>query len=221
MPRTKRGEFAVIGLGRFGRQVALTMKERGCSVLGIDQDPAIVQKLSDCLTQTVALDSTDEAALSAVDIAEFRTVVVAIGTHFEANLMTLVALKSLSIVTVICKANTERQKEILLKVGADSVVLPESEAGRRLALGLTSPGMIDPLEFGPKHSVAEFKVPHAMTGLTMREAGIQRDYRVHVLAARRAERVTPTPPADYVLTHEDVLLVMGTNVELVRLADQW
>jgi len=92
-------EFAVIGLGRFGSSLALTLAERGFSVLGIDRDRSIVQALADRLTQTVALDSTDEQALRAVDIPSFDTVVVAIGSNFEANLLTTVAVKSLGVPT--------------------------------------------------------------------------------------------------------------------------
>ena len=80
-------EFAVIGLGRFGSSLALTLVAEGYTVLGIDRDRALVQRLADELTQTVSLDATDEDALHAVDITAFDTVVVAIGADFESNLM--------------------------------------------------------------------------------------------------------------------------------------
>ncbi len=141
MPRLNgKPEFAVIGLGRFGSSLALTLAERGFSVLGIDRDRSIVQALAGRLTQTVALDSTDEQALRAVDIPSFDTVVVAIGSNFEANLLTTVAVKSLGVPHVICKATTDRQRTILLRVGADRVILPEHEAGCRLAQELAAPG---------------------------------------------------------------------------------
>lgn len=133
-----------------------------------------MQRLADRLTQTVALDSTDENALRAIDIASFRTVVVAIGTNFEANLLTLTALKTISTCTVICKATTERQSQILLRVRADRVVLPEHEAGQRLAQNRTSPGTPDPFEFGPRHSIAELRVPLPMSGLSLRDADLHR-----------------------------------------------
>ncbi len=123
--RNSKPDIAVIGLGRFGSSLALTLAASGCKVLGIDRDQTIVQHLADDLTQTVALDATDENALRAIDITAFDTVVVAIGADFESDLMATVALKSLGVRRVICKALTERQKSILLKVGADQVVLPE------------------------------------------------------------------------------------------------
>jgi trk system potassium uptake protein TrkA len=123
-----RDEFAVIGLGRFGSSLARTLVSRGASVLGIDRSPEPVQELADELTQTVVLDATNEAALREVDIAVFSTVIVAIGSNFEANLLTTVALRELGVNNIICKALNLRQRDILLKVGANRVVLPEYEA---------------------------------------------------------------------------------------------
>ena len=94
-----RDEFAVIGLGRFGSSLARTLVSRGASVLGIDRSPEPVQELADELTQTVVLDATNETALREVDITAFGTVIVAIGSNFEANLLTTVALRELGCTT--------------------------------------------------------------------------------------------------------------------------
>lgn len=131
--RNQKPGFAVIGLGRFGTSLALGLVERGHNVLGIDRDREHIQRLADESTQVVALDATDEDSLQAVDITSFDTVVVAIGTNFEANLMTTLALKSLGVRHIVCKALTPRQQTALLAVGAGHVVLPEHESARRLA----------------------------------------------------------------------------------------
>ena len=121
-------EFAVIGLGRFGRNVALTLEQNGHQVLGIDENEELVQELAPYLTQAVILDSTSMEALKAVDIMSFDTVVVAIGTDFEANILTTVLLKELGVNRVICKAPTLQQEKILQRLGADEVVMPERES---------------------------------------------------------------------------------------------
>lgn len=212
-------EFAVIGLGRFGTSVALTMMARGFTVLGIDRDPAIVQRLADRLTQTVALDSTDEAALRAVDIPSFRTIVIGIGTNFEANLMTMAAVKSMCASTVICKATTERQRDILVKIGADRVVLPEYEAGYRLAEQLTHPGQLGSMEVGPNHCVAEIRAPHDLAGRMLMESGYERRNHVYVVAVRRGDRVFPAPARDFVLQQNDTLVVLGSAGDVVQVAE--
>jgi trk system potassium uptake protein len=217
--RAPRPEFAVIGLGRFGRGVALTLMERGYTVLGIDQDRQVTQEMADELTQTVALDSTQEDALRAVDITSFDTVIVAIGTEFESALMTTVALKSLGVRRVVCKALGERQKAVLLKVGADQVILPEHEAGQRLAYTLSTPLMLDQLPLGAEHSITELRVPSAYIGRTLRDLNIRQKIPVTVVAIKRGQDVTISPAPETVLDHDDILVVIGPNSQVTRFAE--
>lgn len=213
-----RTEYAVIGLGRFGSSVALTLTRLGYNVLGIDRDREIVQQLADQLTQTVALDSTDENALRQVDITSYETVIVAIGTNFEANLLTTVSLKAMGVRAVICKAVSERQKTILLRVGADRVILPEHEAGCRLGHELAT-GSIDRIELGPAHSVAEFHVPMSLWRRSLQEASLDRTLGVSVLVVKRGNQIIAPPPGDYVLQADDVLIVAGANDNISRLSE--
>jgi trk system potassium uptake protein len=220
MPRRNgRREFAVIGLGRFGTSLVLTLTDRGFNVLGIDRDPEIVQRLSEGCTQAVSLDATDEDALRAVDITSFDTVVVAIGSNFEANLMTTVALKSLGVRNVVCKALTERQRTILQRIGADRVVLPEHEAGRRLAKTLTTPAVLDHLELEPGFSITELRVPKSMVGHTLIETDLRRRFGITVLAVKRGPALTITPSTNYTFDEEDLLVVIGADESIERLND--
>ncbi|GAB4448442.1 MAG: TrkA family potassium uptake protein [Chloroflexi bacterium OHK40] len=209
--RSGNHEFAVIGLGRFGSAVALNLTARGYTVLGIDRNAAIVQDLADRLTQIVTLDSTSEEALRAVDIASFQTVVVAIGTNFEANLMTTVTLKSLGVHRVVCKAVSERQQQILLRVGADQVVLPEHEAGARLAWRLAEPRVLDHLDLGEGISVAEVGVPEWLVGQSLMVSALRKRFGINVLAVRREGQLIVTPRPDLVFARGDMLLVIGAD----------
>jgi trk system potassium uptake protein TrkA len=216
--RTHHAEFAVIGLGRFGSSLALTLIERGFHVLGIDRDRTIVQKLSDKMTQIVELDSTDEEALTAVDITSFDTVIVAIGSNFEANLMTTVALKALKVEHVICKALNERQRTILLRVGADRVILPEYEAGRRLAQELAAPGMVDQIALGPEHSITELRAPRSIIGQSLADADLRRRFGITILAVKRDDVLTVSPPPNYTFAAGDILAVIGENSCIARIS---
>ncbi len=214
-----RMEIAVIGLGRFGASVALTLAGQGFSVMGVDSDPKITQGLADVLTQALAFDAADENALRAVDIASFGTVIVAIGSDFEANLMATVALKAVGVKRIICKALTERQQTILLRVGADKVVLPESEAGQRLALELANPNLLDRIPLGREHAVVELSVPDATAGTTLQQAELRSRFGVTVVAVKRGESVTVAPTADFVLAKGDLLVVIGTNENIYAMND--
>jgi trk system potassium uptake protein TrkA len=212
----KRHEFAVIGLGRFGRNLALTLEENGHDVLGIDVDPDRVQEVADRLTQAVVLDSTNENALRAVDIQSFGTVIVAIGTDFESNLLTTVALKALGVPNVICKAPSGRREQILLKVGADRVIRPEYEAGRRLAQELFTPAMLDSFSLGPGFSVAEVRVPHAIANQTLAQIDLRARYGINVLVIKRGDRVEISPTADAVLQDGDIIVVLGADGDVAQ-----
>ncbi|HMQ33986.1 MAG TPA: TrkA family potassium uptake protein [Chloroflexaceae bacterium] len=220
MSRQNGHEFAVIGLGRFGSAVALNLIGRGYTVLGIDRSPEIVQGLADRMTQIVALDSTNEEALRAVDITSFDTVVVAIGTHFENNLMTTVTLKGMGVRRVVCKAVSERQQQILLKVGADQVVLPEHEAGARLAWRLAEPRVLDHLDLGAGFSVAEVRVPKWLIGQSLMMSGLRKRFNINVLAVRRGSQMIVTPPADLLFARDDIMLVIGADPSISTFCNQ-
>ena len=217
--RNQQPEFAVIGLGRFGSSLALTLVQRGYTVLGIDRSRDLVQGLADELTQAVSLDATDEDALRAIDIASFDTVVVAIGADFESNLMATVALKSLGVRRVVCKALSQRQKDILLKVGADRVVLPEHEAGQRLAYSLTMPLLLDHLALDANYTITEFHAPASITGRTLREADLRGRFAVTLLAVKRGAELLISPPSDLTIEADDLLVVIGGDANLARLAE--
>lgn len=217
-PGESRQEYAVIGLGRFGTSVAKTLVEEGHTVLGIDFDMQLVQRYSHLITQTIALDSTDEEALKEIDIVSYKTVIVAIGTNFEANLMTSVALKNLGVQTVICKATTELQRDILLKIGVDRVVLPEFEAGERLATMITSPSVVSQMMLCPGYRVSEVQVPKALVDLSLADADIAGRFGLSVVALQRGSNVIPTPKKGTVLRADDYLVVIGADEAVQKLS---
>ncbi len=209
-------EFAVIGLGRFGRNVAKTLEQNGHHVLGIDENEELVQEIAPFLTQAVILDSTNMEALKAVDIMSFDTVIVAIGTDFEANIMTTVSLKELGVKRVICKAPTVQQEKILLRVGADEVVMPERESAVRLAETLHTPGMLEQFKLGADtdYTVAEFTVPPGLCNQTMGQSDIRGRLGINVLVIKRGEDVIVNPGADVILKAGDVLVMLGHADEI-------
>lgn len=217
--RSSKQEFVVIGLGRFGSNVALRLEEQGHTVLGIDRSEHLVQHMADHITQAVALDATNEDALRAVDMASFGTAVVAIGSDFESNVLTTVALKSVGVRHVICKAPTYRQRDILLKVGADRVIQPEIDAGRRLADELATPNLLEKLTLGPEHSLVELLMPPSLAWKSLVQLDLRQKFGVSVLLVKRGNDLTVSPRADFVLNPDDVLVVLGRNERIARFAE--
>jgi trk system potassium uptake protein len=209
----KAADYVVIGLGRFGSSVALGLMQLSQSVLGIDSDRELVQELSDNLTQTIALDATDEDALRSIGIDEFDTAIVGIGQDFESNILITVLLKELGLRVVICKALNQRQKDILLRVGADQVVLPEQEAGQRLSRQLQMPLVLDQLELEPGVSVTELRCPNGMAGHTLGELDLEQRFGISVLAIKgQRTRISPSP--DEILGAGDILVVLSPDAAI-------
>ncbi len=219
MTKKKKSEFAVIGLGRFGRAVALTLAERGLTVVGIDHDPLVVQDLSEDITQTIALDATDEDALRAVDIQLYETVVVALEGNFESKLLTTLTLKGLGVKRVICTATSERERTILLKIGADQVVMPEYDSGRRLALTLALPTLVGDLSLGARHSLSIVEIPAAFVGQSLQAIDLQGSYHLILLALKRGDELIVAPAADLRFMSGDQLILVGQSSDLGRLGE--
>lgn len=215
--RKKEKEFAVIGLGRFGRSVVRTLSERGYSVLGIDRDAEAVQYMSKVCTELLVMDSTNEDALRSIGINAFDTVIVAIGTDFESNLITTVALKSLGVRQVISKALSRRQKDILLKVGADRVIQPEADAGQRLAIELSTPHLLNLIPLGETHSVLELRTPGSIAGKSLAELDFRNRFGGSVVAVHHKDSVTVDPNANLILHESDIIVVIGVTEKIVAL----
>lgn len=211
MSKQKHHEYAVIGLGRFGFNLAVALEEHGHTVMAIDIDPQLVQAIVDRVTYAAALDGSNEEALRDIDISTFDTAIVAIGNDFEANLLTTVNLKNLGVRRIICKAQTIRQCDILLRLGADKVVQPEQNSARHLAEELSAPAMIDHFNLGQDYSIAEIVLPESLAWQSLAQIDLRNTYRVTVLLIKRGDEVHISPRADTILQKEDILVLFGKN----------
>jgi trk system potassium uptake protein TrkA len=213
-------EFAVIGLGRFGASLAQRLESMGHTVLGVDRDIARVQEYSDEITSAVALDATSEDALQEVDIASFGTVIVAIGEDFEATALITSYLKGHGIPRVICTGKTRRHRDILMRIGADQVIVSDEDSGIRLAEVLAAPEMLERVALDVDHSLVEFKVP---AGLVGQPVSILGSYEVTALLIQRPDstgpgRLLPCPGAETRLQAGDTVFAIGKRQRLLEVA---
>jgi trk system potassium uptake protein TrkA len=209
-------EFAIIGLGRFGISLALNLEELGHSVMVIDEDPVLVQSIADSVSHAATLDATNEEALRVAGVPSFETVVVAIGADFEANLLTTASLKNLGVQNIICKTQTDRQRDILLRIGADRVVQPEQDSAARLAEELSTPAMLQRIPLGPGYSLAEVLLPESMAHRSLAQCDLRQRYQVTVLLVKRGDDLIMAPAADMIFQPDDVLLVLGSDEHVTQ-----
>ncbi|MDX1613840.1 MAG: TrkA family potassium uptake protein [Candidatus Promineifilaceae bacterium] len=216
----RKQEFAVIGLGRFGSSLARQLEVNGHVVLAIDSDPRPVQAIADQVTQAVTLDATSEEALRAVDITSFDTVIVTIGTDFEASLLAIATLKHLGVRRVIAKGVSGRQSDILQRIGADRVVQPERDGGMRLADELSAPRVSGSLSLEYGHSVAQVAAPKAWIGRSLSECNMQSRYGLSILLIHRGADLLINPAPDTELVRGDWLVVVGRDEDIIRLSQR-
>jgi trk system potassium uptake protein TrkA len=211
-------EFIVMGLGRFGTSLAMTLTAYGHDVLAVDLDMKRVQEVSQILPHVMQLDVTNLEALREIGVEAFNTGIVCIGSDFEANLLGTVGLRKLGVRRVIAKARTVTQQEILQRVGADEVILPEHEAGVRLARRLSSIDFVDFLELGGDKGVVEIVTPDYLVHKSLKESQIRQRYGLAVIAIRRGNDVIISPRAEEIIQQGDILVVLGriANCEKLR-----
>ena len=217
--RRENRQFAVIGLGRFGRAVCRTLYNLGYDVLGIDVDEKLVaQALTDEITtNAIRLDCTEVSALREAGVYELDTVIVAIGNYLEESIITTLNLKEAKVKYVVAKASSAIHGKLLKKVGADLVVFPEDEAGCELAYTLTKPGILDRFELDPNNSIVEIGVPNEFDGKTLAEIKIRSKYGLNVLAVGSDDKFVINPPPQFILTKDLSMVVIGSNDDINKL----
>ena len=205
----------VIGLGRFGSQVASSLMRLGHDVLGIDADPQVVQQWSDQLTFVAQTDATNEIALRQLGVPEFPRVVVGIGTRIEASVLTVVALNEIGVPEIWAKAINPRHGKILKSVGARHVIYPEATMGTRIAHLITS-RMLDFIELDDGFALAKTRAPAEAAGRTLAELGFRARYEVTVIAVRESTGTFSFADPGTVIPPDSTLIVTGSTEQVQR-----
>ncbi|MFJ8580362.1 potassium channel family protein [Micromonospora sp. NPDC093277] len=209
--------IAVIGLGRFGSRLAGSLTHLDQDVLAIDHDLERVQHWSAQLDRVVQADSTEEAALRQLGVADFRRVVIAIGASVEASILTVLALTELGIPQIWARATSEKHAKILDSVGAHHVIFPEAETGERVAHLIVS-RMLDFIEFGDDFAIAKVRVPEALVGRRLRDVSPADRYGVMVVGAKLPGEQFCYAGPDTLLQRDSVLVVEGGIAQVQRFA---
>ncbi len=211
-------QFLVIGLGRFGMSLALTLAEKGYEVLGIDHREGPVQEAADVLTQAVQLDATVDKDLLSVGIKNFDVAVVAIGHDIEASILCTLILKEVGIPHIVCKAQSQLHGKVLKKIGADRVVFPERDMGIRVANNLISTNLLDYIDLSDDFSIREITAPKFVVDKTLAELKLPTKLGINIIAIKTdPENINITPGANDVIRSGNVLVVVGENRRLDRL----
>ncbi|MHC4425118.1 MAG: potassium channel family protein [Planctomycetota bacterium] len=223
--------FAVIGLGRFGKKLAVALAMSGAEVIAIDKNRDNIELITDQVSHAVRLDSTDEEALKAQGIDKVDVAIIGIGQGtgrgFESAILTVVNLRQMGVKQIYTRAEDLIAGEVFSKVGATEVIYPEIESAERWAYKLIAPQIGEKIDFAPGYSLARIKAPASFEGRTVMDLQLRQKYNVNLILIKRGEhrketkaekgKIINVPMPSTVVYQDDILMVAGSDADLAKL----
>lgn len=215
-------QVAVIGLGRFGTGLALTLHNAGCEVLAIDKVTDLVESIAPDVTHAVRINATNESALRKLGIGGFDVAVVTVGASIQDSVMITILLKKLGVRYIVARAENELHGSILESIGADKVIFPERDTAIRTGPVLTMKAVTDFIPLGDGSGVVKAKATPYFIGKTLADIGFGSGAKneVVVLMIQRGKEGIVNPGPQEVVSHVDVLIIAGNNSEIERLFEK-
>ena len=210
-------DVAVFGIGKLGNTFAVTYSKKGGKVFAIDRRQERVDGIAEDVTYAIRADVTEENVVENLGINNVDAVVVALGNNFEASIIVTTICKSLGIPYIVASAMDKLQADVLMKIGADHVILPESETGKRLANGMASGGHFqDIADLSDEFSIIETKVPKEWIGKSLIELNPRKKFGFNVIAEKVNGVYKNNIDADKPFGDQESIIVIGDNEKLLR-----
>ena len=206
----------LIGLGRFGRHIALQLNKLGHEVMAVDSNEERVNEILPIVTTAQIGDSTNTEFLKSLGIGNFDVCIVTIGGNFQNSLETTSLLKELGAKLVVSRAERDVQEKFLLRNGADEVIYPEKQVANWAAIRYTADHIRDYIEVDEAHAIFEVEVPEGWIGKTVGELDIRRKYSINIMATKENGKINMAVSPETVLTDNITLLVLGAYKELQK-----
>ena len=210
-------QFVVVGLGRFGESLAKTVYDLGHDVLVIDMDEEKIADIADYVTHAVQMDATDENALRKLGLSNFDVAVVTIGSDIQASVMSALLMREMGVKYVIAKGHSNLHAKVLYKIGADKVILPEKDMGKRVAHNLVSSNILDYIELSSEYSIMEIETLDTWVEKSLRDLELRRKYGINVVAIKDGSKVNVSPGADEIIKKNDIIVALGSTKDLGKL----
>lgn len=212
--------FAVLGLGRFGSNIARTLEEYGAQVLAVDSREEKVEEIADEVTHAVQADVTELSALRSMGIADFDGVIVAIGENMETSIITIMHLKDLGAKHIIAKAQNELHAKVLKRIGANRVILPEKDMAVRVGHGLVNGNILDYIELSEEYGIYEIAAPKEWQGNTLVQLNLRARLGINVMAVHKnGGEFVVSPGAEYLVSAGDQMVVIARKDIMDQLVD--
>ncbi len=206
----------LIGVGRFGKHVAMKLNELGHEVMAVDNNEERVEAVMPYVINAQIGDSTNPAFLETLGVDNYDVCIVGIANNFQSSLETTSLLKEMGAKYVVSRAATDVQEKFLLRNGADEVVYLEKQVGTWAAIRYSANHLLDYIELDDDHAIIEVEVPENWIGKGIGEIDIRRKYGINILAVIENEKLNATLSADTIFTENESLLVLGNFKNLQK-----
>lgn len=183
-------KYIIIGLGNYGRVLALDLTALGNEVIGADMNEGVVDKIKDSIAGAFVMDSTDEHALSALPLKEVDVVIVAIGENFGASIKTVALLKQRKVEKLYARAIDEVHKAILEAFSIEKILTPEEWAAKNLVQTFDFGTSVETFRIDKDYAVIKFTVPDRLTGYFVNRLGIQDEFQLKIIGLQRSKQIT-------------------------------
>lgn len=215
---SKVKSYAVIGLGGFGSSVARTLAQEGMEVLVMDIHKEKINALAPEVTYALQMDVTNEIAMKNIGLEHMDAAIIAIGENLEVSVMATIICKEIGVPLVIAKAETNLQKTILDRVGADQVILPEKESGYRLAKNIVG-NFMDYFSLSGRMSIVEMPVKKEWIGRNLRELKLRSTYGINIISIQNEDGGDPDsfPNPDQIIREGDIITAAGRPDDIENL----
>lgn len=208
--------FGVIGLGRFGFALAETLADNGQEVLVLDNNESKVKLIQEKVRQAFLVNHQDKATLEEAGIQNCGTVIVCIGEHVEASILTTLNVIELGVPRVIAKAISAEHGRVLEKIGAE-VVYPERDRAVRLANTLTTPRALDSIDLSGQYAISEIRLSDKLNGKTLVELEFRKRFGLNIIAMVRGHETIVEITPELRLQTNDLIAVVGTKENILKL----
>ncbi len=209
----------VIGLGRFGTNLAMMLMELGNEVMVVDRDEETVDQIADHVTRAKIGDCMDEDVLRELGVSNFDVCFVCISEDFQSSLEITSMLKDLGAPRVVSKSDRDIHEKFLLKIGADEVVHPERDMAQRAAVRYSSESIFDYFELTPEYAIFEIEVLPEWVGRPLRELDLRSKYNINVIGTKHGHKIVPITNPDRIFSKGERIFVAGSKTTIVQLIE--
>ena len=206
----------LIGLGRFGKHIAIHLNQLGHQVMAVDNVEERVESVLPFVTNAQIGDSTNAAFLESLGIRNFDVCIVTIGNDFQSSLETTSLLKELGAKMVVSRAARDVQEKFLLRNGADEVVYPEKQLAKWTAIRYSADHILDYIELDSDHAMFEIPVPENWAGRSIGQLDIRRKFNINIIGVKKSGKLELSLSPEMVLAAGETMLVLGRNKDLQK-----